>query len=182
MDDVNTKCYGSCLMECSHHNYIKISECDHGCELYECSNYELCNSKVPERILLEHGGGRCTKCEFIIGQNLVFRHYGEDVECKRCRYSSSIFVDFINCSKKHAYCVRCTRLMLLNMKNEPADTILCQQIEHYDYDHDDNALEEKETGYMDYTTRVCFICDCDYDCGDYIMKETIENKIKKIRK
>ena len=111
----------------------------------------------------------------------AFKINGKHVEWCRSSHNKS-HIDFINCSKKHAYCVRCTRLMLLNMKNEPADTILCQQIEHYDYDHDDNALEEKETGYMDYTTRVCFICDCDYDCGDYIMKETIENKIKKIRK
>ena len=93
---------GRCLGQANDKDYYKLFNCNHNCQLIECPNYKMCNTKRPECILDSHGG-RCLHCNMLFGKNLEFIQ--EKDECDVCSEEKLEFVKMPNCT--HKLCPEC---------------------------------------------------------------------------
>lgn len=100
---------GSCFTQDSEHmdDYRKIPDmiCEHQCQLIQCPNYELCNSRLPKRLADCHNG-LCLDCNMNYGtwKGCKGIMKFKDDECCVC-YNHKRCISLPKCT--HFLCIDC---------------------------------------------------------------------------
>lgn len=112
------------VCECGHRDHNTgaycHSECEHGCQLVECHNYELCGEKRPQWVLDCHNG-MCVNCAVSLGK-IRFTH--EKGDCPVCLDNKEL-VEI--CCGRHNVCMNCWTTIGETSDHHPVSCPLCRR-------------------------------------------------------